>query len=334
LKISVIIPTYNSEDSLADAVDSVRNQTFSDWELILVNDGSTDSTASVCESFSHSDYRIRAEHTSHHGTYKARLEGVKAANGEWIIFLDADDILQPDALEALWAFNNGKRDIIAGNIILDNTIVRTNNPSGDLSPRSFLNGILDSSVYVGICAKLIRRCIFTPIFALNHPSLEVNEDVLMLVSLLTYTRHIYVSNSITCYVYRGFDDNVRSRKMNLDNWYKLFDALEPVVAEIGNRETQRLFVQYEILSLFLFPLRINGDNIPNDSHLKKIINAADNIIIDDQCRKMLSDIKSPARQRARRLLFRVTEIVKRLMKSTLINMSLLSKEWLIKRIYS
>lgn len=332
--VSVIIPAYNSEDSLSEAIDSVKNQSFSDWELILVNDGSTDSTASVCESFSHSDYRIRTEHKSHQGTYKARLEGVKAANGEWIMFLDADDILQSDALEALRAFDNGRRDIIAGNIVLDNTIVRANNPFGDLTPRTYLNAILDSSVYVGICSKLIRRDIFTPVFALNHPSLEVNEDVLMLVSMLSYTRQIYVSNSITCYVYRGFDDNVKSRKMNLDNWYKLFDALEPVVVEIGDRETQRLFVQYEILSLFLFPLRINGDNIPNDSHLKKIVSAAKNVIIDDQCRKMLSDIKSPARQRARRLLFRFTETVKRLMKSTLINMSLLSKEWLIKRIYS
>lgn len=332
--ISVIIPAYNSEDSLSDAIESVINQSLSDWELILVNDGSTDSTASVCESHAHSDSRIRVEHISHQGTYKARLEGVKAANGEWIMFLDADDILQPDALEALRAFDNGKRDIIAGNIILDNTIVRANKPSGELTPRSYLNGILDSSVYVGICAKLIRFDIFTPIFDLNHPSLEVNEDVLMLVSLLSNTRQIFVSNSITCYVYRGFDDNIRSRKMNLDNWYKLFDALELVVAEIGDRETRRLFVQYEIQSLFLFPLRINGDNIPNDRHLKKIIYAAENVIIDDQCRKKLSIIKSPARQRARRLLFRFTETVKQLMKSTLINMSLLSKEWLIKRIYS
>lgn len=319
---------------MAEAVESVRSQLYVDWELILVDDGSTDSTASVCESLERSDCRIRAEHQSHRGTYKSRLEGVKAANGEWIMFLDADDILQADALEALLAFDNSKRDIIAGNIILDNAIVRANNPSGDLTPKSYLNGILESSVYVGVCAKLIRREVFTSVFALNHPSLEVNEDVLLLASLLPYCRQVYVSNSITCYVYKGFDDNVRSRKMCLDNWYKLFDALEPIVERIGNQRTRQLFVQYEIQSLFLFPLRINNEKIPDDRYLEKIVRATESIIIDDRCRKILSDIKSPVRQRTRRMIFRFTETVKRLTKSVLINSSLLYKEWLIKRIYS
>lgn len=332
--ISVVIPTYNSEDTLAEAVESVIGQSFADWELILVNDGSTDSTPSICDRFTGTDCRIRTVGLPHKGTDQARLEGVRASNGEWIMFIDADDILHPDALEALWAFNNGKRDIIAANIILDNTIVRPNSPTGDLTTNNYLNAIFEGTVYVGVCAKLIRRELFAPLFTLNHPSLEVNEDVLMLVSLLPYAGQVYVSNSITCYVYRGFDDNIRSRKMSLDNWYKLFDALEHTVNEIGDSATHRAFIQYEILSLFLFPLRINGEHIPADKRLRKIVSAAEAITVNNRCGKMLSDIKSPVRQKARRILFRVTETVKRLTKSALINSSLIYKEWLIKRIYS
>lgn len=180
--VSVIIPVYNAEATLGDAVESARNQTFHGWELILVNDGSSDSTASICYSFADSDCRIRVvQGGGNSGAYSARLKGVECAKNEWILFLDADDILLQDALKALLAFDNGKRSIIVGNIVLDNKIVRQNNPSGDLTSRCYLNAILSRSVYIEVCVKEY----FSSIFALDCPAFEI-----MLVLLLTSAKHM------------------------------------------------------------------------------------------------------------------------------------------------
>lgn len=85
--VSVIIPTYNRAHTLKRAIDSVLTQTFTDYELIIVNDGSTDETKNLLESFS--EHTI--VHTQNEGVSKARNTGLKYARGEWIAFLDSDD---------------------------------------------------------------------------------------------------------------------------------------------------------------------------------------------------------------------------------------------------
>lgn len=99
--VSVIIPVYNVESHLEVAVDSVVNQTYSHFELILVDDGSTDRSSVICDSLSKSNARIRVIHQKNSGVSVARNTGIEAASGKYITFVDADDTLMPDALDTM-----------------------------------------------------------------------------------------------------------------------------------------------------------------------------------------------------------------------------------------
>ncbi len=100
---SVIIPCYNHGHFLPDALDSVLAQTYTDWEAIVVNDGSTDNTAAVAERYADADARIRCIHQENAGLSAARNAGIRAAQGEYLAFLDADDTWEPAFLETCTA---------------------------------------------------------------------------------------------------------------------------------------------------------------------------------------------------------------------------------------
>ncbi|MGQ9690926.1 MAG: glycosyltransferase family 2 protein [Thermoproteota archaeon] len=95
-KVSVIIPTYNRANCVGDAIRSVLDQTYKDFEIIVVDDGSTDNTSEVLAEFGDKIHVIRQENA---GVSAARNAGIKAARGEWIAFLDSDDIWEPQKLE-------------------------------------------------------------------------------------------------------------------------------------------------------------------------------------------------------------------------------------------
>lgn len=99
--ISVIIPVYNVEKYLADCVDSVRKQSYKNLEIILVNDGSTDSCGELCDQYALADSRIHVIHQKNGGQSAARNAGLNQASGEWIIFVDSDDVIHQDMIKAL-----------------------------------------------------------------------------------------------------------------------------------------------------------------------------------------------------------------------------------------
>ena len=103
-KISVIIPVYNTEGFVARVIESVMAQTFADFELILIDDGSKDASGEICDRFAakHSD-KIRVAHTENHGVSSARNCGIDMATGEWITFIDSDDYVLPQYLQNLYS---------------------------------------------------------------------------------------------------------------------------------------------------------------------------------------------------------------------------------------
>ena len=101
-EVSVIIPVYNTEQFLEDCLNSVLAQTFTDFEIIAVDDGSTDNSAAIVKQFAAKDNRIVIIHQENKGLSEARNTGIKAARGNWITFVDSDDMLAPSFLQKLW----------------------------------------------------------------------------------------------------------------------------------------------------------------------------------------------------------------------------------------
>lgn len=97
--VSIIVPVYNAERYLEKCVESVLKQTMKDYQLILVDDGSTDKSAALCDAFAAQDSRVTVIHQKNAGVSVARNVGMNAATGEWICFLDADDTILPQLLE-------------------------------------------------------------------------------------------------------------------------------------------------------------------------------------------------------------------------------------------
>ena len=115
MKLSIITPVYNGEETIVNMIRSVIRQTFSDWELIIVDDGSTDKTPKILEEVSKLDSRIRVIRKKNGGVSAARNTGVKNAKGEYIGFVDADDSINPDMYEKLVsAIENTSSDMALG----------------------------------------------------------------------------------------------------------------------------------------------------------------------------------------------------------------------------
>lgn len=111
--ISVIIPCYNQEKYIAEAIDSVLDQTFQDFEIICVNDGSTDSSLSILEEYARKDKRIKVITQDNKGVIVARNNAIKQANGKYVYPLDGDDKIAPDCLEKLnECMKKGKYDVV------------------------------------------------------------------------------------------------------------------------------------------------------------------------------------------------------------------------------
>ncbi len=116
--ISIIIPIYNSAKTLKRCFESLKAQTYEDFEVILVNDGSVDDTEVVCKSIAEEDNRVRYLYQDNGGVSKARNYGLSQAIGEWVTFVDADDWIEPNMLETMVANSVGV-DIVGVNVSFD-----------------------------------------------------------------------------------------------------------------------------------------------------------------------------------------------------------------------
>lgn len=190
--ISVIIPVYNSRYYLEECVDSVLRQTYADFEVLLVDDGSTDSSVEICAGLAREDARIRFLARPHQGVCATRNAALLAAKGEHVFFVDSDDVLHPSCLERLYRQMTARRAALAFC-----RYRRAPFEEGDLAAWSqeqeaegdFLNnheGIVrfcrDNEIFGGIGGKLIAR---EALDGLRFDTdLSLGEDTLFLYELL------------------------------------------------------------------------------------------------------------------------------------------------------
>lgn len=125
--ISIIVPIYKVEKFLPKCIESILNQTYSDFELILVDDGSPDKCPEICDEYAAKDQRIIVIHQKNSGVSAARNAGLKRAKGQYIGFVDPDDFVAPDMYEKWYKLLNNQRQnwLFADMIIMMKSIVLT-----------------------------------------------------------------------------------------------------------------------------------------------------------------------------------------------------------------
>ena len=147
--ISIIIPAYNAENSIERCIRSVLNQDFKDYELIVVDDGSHDSTASIVQRFAVDDSRITLIHQENGGEMAARAAGIRKAKGTWMYFLDSDDAIMPDTLSSMYSHIADDIDVVVYEFSLNGKMTRLQYCRELLSFNSWW-----------LCGKLWRRELF------------------------------------------------------------------------------------------------------------------------------------------------------------------------------
>lgn len=116
--LSVIVPVYNVEDYLHKCIDSIMNQTFNDLEIILVNDGSTDTSPQICDDYAKKDVRVKVIHQQNSGVSVARNKGIELATGDYLTFVDSDDFIKDDFIEKLYTTaKNNDLELVVSNFI-------------------------------------------------------------------------------------------------------------------------------------------------------------------------------------------------------------------------
>ncbi len=218
-KISVIIPIYNVEKFLRECIDSVVEQTYTDLEIILVDDGSPDNCGAICEEYAKTDARIKVIHKENGGLSDARNEGIAIATGDYITFVDSDDFLSRDAIEYMWALiSENLADVsVCQKFLIDEE------GKALKDKRKYKNAVYFgnekcmkaymSSANIGSVAwaKLYKREIFS---RLRFPKGKYNED-----EFTTY-RAVALSNRIAVgkeqkYAYRKRGDSIMNSSFSL-----------------------------------------------------------------------------------------------------------------------
>lgn len=160
-KISVIVPVFNAENYLDECIQSVLSQTYSDFELVLVDDGSPDRSGEICDIYASQDERIRAIHTENRGVCCARNTGIDASSGEYYMFLDSDDTISKYALEVLLKdITENDADVAIGTV--ENMDFPAELPGGKpnfvwTGTQALEKSIEDNPYTYSSCAKLYKK---------------------------------------------------------------------------------------------------------------------------------------------------------------------------------
>ncbi|MEI3258998.1 MAG: glycosyltransferase family 2 protein [Faecalimonas umbilicata] len=220
IKVSIIIPVYNAENYIEDSINSVLCQTYSNIEIIVVNDGSTDRSQEICEKLLQKDNRIVLVSKINEGAGKARLIGVKRSRGDYICFLDADDIMEPYFVEKmLVALEHNNADLVEcsycifyKNTLKKHEIFEKNQIYGREQFRNNIiaNTIIDGNEAVVLWNKIYRKRLidqYVEIYAAN-----ILEDYLFNMQYyLGVEKYVYLNEELIRY--RVTEDSL-SRKYN------------------------------------------------------------------------------------------------------------------------
>ena len=204
-KISVIVPVYNAEKYLHRCIDSILSQTFTDFELLLIDDGSKDGSGAICDEYAAKDNRVRVFHKENGGASSARNLGMDNAQGEWVAFVDADDYVLPSYLATYIEISTANVDMCVVGIIPDYSIssdyqiTKTSvDYFGDVKGAMLL--LNDCQMIGSLCNKLFRTSIITSHELRLDKCYKYREDEDFLLKYMCYVNSV-IALSTGCYIY-------------------------------------------------------------------------------------------------------------------------------------
>lgn len=234
--ISVIVPIYNAEKYLHRCIDSILNQTFIDFELLLIDDGSTDNSSTICDEYTLKDDRVRVYHKENGGVSSARNLGLDNANGEWIAFVDSDD-----EVSELYLYNlishaqNRKVDLVISYSVMQDLLgnrVKEKYPENLIEDDySLLFSCNDLNWHTSPWGKLFKSSLCKELRFVE--GMHLGEDLVFLYTYILACNSIFVSND-TDYIYNFENQTSLTKRINeldaeLFGYNKVVDTINRLI---------------------------------------------------------------------------------------------------------
>lgn len=235
--VSVIIPIYNASNYLEKCIISVTNQTYTNLEIILINDGSTDVSGQICNKFAQKDTRIRVIHKKNEGIATTRQLGIDTSTGDYIIFIDSDDYIEKDMIMQMYnAFDNHIDMVVCGYYTEIGNHTITNKIDKCYQSESLLRMILEGKTIGALWNKMIRSSIYKD-FKFNT-DIYYSEDVLILSDiLLCRVKNIkYLSKPLYHYVIHSNSLTRTVTRDSFDNKLMFLDNLENILIRFNYQQ--------------------------------------------------------------------------------------------------
>lgn len=255
-KVSIIMPVYNKERYLRESLKSVLNQSFSDFELIVVNDGSTDNCLAIIQEFARKDSRIKVFSQKNKGVSAARNLGLEKAKGQWIQFLDCDDSIMPDYIEKCFIKKNVEQyDIIfsdfkKNNILNGESQIISSERKEDGNSKSILSEFIrkqfNNGFYGFLSNKLINCKLIKNNLILFREDITLAEDLQFMIQLYRKCKRVCYIDTLS-YVYYIRDDNFSfNRNINYYTQLEIILDLLGWITEENQYEEYKQFIDNKI----------------------------------------------------------------------------------------
>ena len=285
-KISIIVPVYNVEKYLSECLESLINQIYKNIEIILINDGSTDSSLKICQKYKKKDNRIKLINKKNEGVSKARNIGVKEATGKYILFVDSDDYLSSNAVETLSKHKLTDTLLIYGyNRIYKNKIIEKCDKELVLDSQLQMkrNIFLNDNIGGFIANKMFEKNVLIENNILFDENLSYCEDLVFVCEYIKYCKKFIYIN-IPLYNYRMRKSSVSHSFLTGKN-INIFDAYDLLLKKIDdeiiiNNIKYRYIETYYIFKRFLDKRDVNLSILSDEKN-----------IIRNNCKSIMSKVR-------------------------------------------
>jgi len=298
VKISIIVPVYNSAQYIGKCIESILYQSYKNYELLLINDGSTDDSLKIINKYSSTDDRIIVVNNTNKGILKTRIDGINRATGDYIMFVDSDDLLEPNALKVFINNNVMKYDVIRSNYkTLKNNnyrLIKEFNKKKEieieLEKKDFFKDVLKTSKYNSVWRELIKKSIIE--IDKFDLSVSMGDDFLLNMIVYSKSKNILVIKEST-YIYRINDKSITNTRNsnkcinNLIDIEKVYDFLFKYIDLLQSDSiVNKLFFKRYLKEInhYLF---IIIETIKEKEKVKKIIHDTFNNTLMAEARKRL-----------------------------------------------